>query len=232
MSGSVDILCLANSEKRGQRCLAGVRLDTGGWIRPVSTKKGGALFEDQYTTKCGKTAQPLDSVEIQFEQYSPKYHQPENWLISDKGSWELLDSELNKPQLLALNTVLQRKGKIFSTERNSRSKVELKSALSTQSLALVRPQNARFYIETTDNRNNQPRTEFDFDGYHYDLPITDPRWRQRIKGDNPEDLPSVDDLGNDEDVFFTISLGEEFEGHCYKIVAAIFSLDSELIVDI
>jgi len=105
--------------------------------------------------------------------------------------------------------VLQRKGKIFSTERNSRSKVELKSALSTQSLALVRPQNARFYIETTDNRNNQPRTEFDFDGYHYDLPITDPRWRQRIKGDNPEDLPSVDDLGNDEDVFFTISLGEE-----------------------
>jgi len=232
MSGNVDILCLANSKKHGQRCLAGVRLDTGGWIRPVSTEEGGALFEDQYTTKCGKTAQPLDSVRIHFEEYSPKYHQPENWLISKEESWELLDSELNKPQLLALNTALQRKGKIFSTERNSRPKIELKGALSTHSLTLIRPRNTQFYIETVDSGNNQPRTEFDFEGYHYDFPITDPRWRQRVEGDNPEDLPSVDDLNNNEDVLFTISLGEAFEGYCYKIVAAIFSLDSELIIDI
>ena len=232
MSGKVNILCLANSEKSSQRCLAGVRLDTGGWIRPVSTTGGGALFEDQYTTKSGKIAQPLDSVRIHFDQYSPKYHQPENWLISGEESWELLNSELNRPQLLALNTALQRKGKIFSTERNSRAKVELKGSLSTHSLTLIRPQNIQFYIRTSDNGNNQPRTEFDFDGHHYDFPITDPRWRQHVRGDNPDDLPSVDNLDNDEDVLFTISLGEAFEGHCYKIVAAIFSLSSELIVDI
>lgn len=232
MSGKVDVLILANSKKHRQRCLAGVRLDTGGWIRPVSTREGGALFEDQYTTKCGKIVEPLDSVRIHFDQYSPKYHQPENWLISKEESWELLDSELNKPQLLALNTVLQRKGKIFFTERNSRPKVELQESLSTHSLTLIRPQNTFFYIDTNENGNHQPRTEFDFDGHHYDFPITDPRWRRRVEGDNHEDLPSVDDLDDDEDVLFTISLGEAFEGHCYKIVAAIFSLDSELIVDI
>lgn len=232
MSGKVDILCLANSKKHGQRCLAGVRLDTGGWIRPVSNNKGGPLFEDQYTTKCGKTAQPLDSVRIQFKQYSPKYHQPENWLISKEESWELLDSELNKPQLLTLNTVLQRKGKIFSTEQNSRPKVELKSTLSTRSLTLIRPQNTQFYIKTNHDRNNQPRTEFDFDGYHYDFPITDSRWRQRVESDVSKNLPSVDDLDNNEDILFTISLGESYEGLCYKIVAAIFSLESELIVDV
>lgn len=232
MSGKVNILCLANSKKHGQRCLAGVRLDTGGWIRPVSSKNGGSLFEDQYTTKCGKTTQPLDSVRIQFKQYSPKYHQPENWLISKEESWRLLDSELDKPQLFALNTALQRKGKIFSTERNFRSRIELKNSLSTRSLTLIRPQNAQFYINTRDDRKNQPRTEFDFDGYHYDFPITDPRWRQRVESDNSEKLPSVDDLDDSEDVLFTISLGEEYEGCCYKIVAAIFSLESELIVDI
>jgi len=231
MLGEVDILCLANSEKHGQRCLAGVRIDTGGWIRPVSTEGGGALFEDQYTAECGKVAQPLDSVRIRFDQYSPKYHQPENWLISKQESLELLGSELNKLQLLALNTALQREGKIFSTERNSRSKIELKDSLSTQSLTLIRPQNAQFYINTSSN-NNQPRTEFDFDGHHYDFPITDPRWRQRVRSENPRDLPSINDLDNNEDLLFTISLGEEFEGHCYKIVAAIFSLDSELIVDL
>lgn len=232
MSGKVDMLCLANSEKNGQRCLAGVRLDTGGWIRPVSTEGGGALFEDQYTTECGKIARPLDSVRIRFDQYSPKYHQPENWLISKEESLELLDSELKKPQLLALNTALQRKGKIFSTEQNHRPKTELKDSLSTQSLTLIRPQNTHFYTKTINNENNQPRSEFDFDGHHYDFPITDPRWRQRVRGDNPRDLPSINDLNNDEDILFTVSLGEEYEGHCYKIVAAVFSLDSELIVDL
>jgi hypothetical protein len=232
MAGKVDILCLANSEKHGQRCLAGVRLDTGGWIRPVSTREGGALFEDQYTTESGKVVQPLDSVRIHFDQYSPKYHQPENWLISNEKSWELLNTELNKPQLLALNTALQRKGKIFSTKQNSRPKTKLKENLSTRSLTLIRPQDVNFYIETNNDRNNQPRTEFDFDGYHYNLPITDPRWRQRVNGENPDDLPSVNDLDDDEEVLFTISLGEAFEGFCYKIVAAIFSLDEELIVDL
>lgn len=232
MSGVVEILCLANSIKHEQRCLAGVRLDTGGWIRPVSSWKGGALFEDQYTTKCGKTAEPLDSVRVCFKKYVPLYHQPENWLLAEDESWELLSSELDTPQQLAINIALQREGKIFSTERNSRSKADLKDSLSTRSLTLIRPQDPEFYIKSSETGSDQPRVEFEFDGYQYDFPITDPDWRQRVQEKNIETLPSVDELDDDQDVLFTISLGEEYEGRCYKIVAAIFSLDSELLVDI
>jgi hypothetical protein len=232
MSGEVEILCLANSIKHEQRCLAGVRLDTGGWIRPVSSWEGGALFEDQYTTKCGTIVEPLDSVRVYFEEYAPLYHQPENWILTDDESWELVSSDLDTRQQLALNTALQREGKIFSTERNSRSKVDLKDSLSTRSLTLIRPQDPQFYIKSSETGSDQPRVEFHFDGGRYDFPITDPVWRQRVQKDDIETLPSVDELDNDQDVLFTISLGEEYEGRCYKIVAAIFSLDSELLVDI
>jgi len=205
----------------------------------VSTEDGGALHRDQYTTEDGPV-QPLDSVQIHFGRYVPKYHQPENWKILKGESWELLGSELNRPQLLALNTALQREGKIFFTGENlvekrmldRRGRESRDGILSTHSLTLIRPQNADFYTRTDDSGNTQSRTEFDFDSNHYDFPITDPKWRQRISDEDGEEFSSADDLDSNEDVLFTVSLGEEHEGHCYKIVAAVFSLDTEYIVDV
>jgi hypothetical protein len=45
---SVDLICLANSYKLGARCLAGLRVDGGGWVRPVSDKEDGQLRYGQY----------------------------------------------------------------------------------------------------------------------------------------------------------------------------------------
>jgi len=38
------MVCLANSRKNGKRCIAGIDLDTGNWVRPV--KKGGAELSE------------------------------------------------------------------------------------------------------------------------------------------------------------------------------------------
>ena len=40
---SLDLICLANSSKLGSRCLAGLRVDGGGWVRPVSNQEYGEL---------------------------------------------------------------------------------------------------------------------------------------------------------------------------------------------
>jgi hypothetical protein len=40
---TVEIVCLANSRKAGGRCIAGVRTDTGAWVRPVSSGREGTL---------------------------------------------------------------------------------------------------------------------------------------------------------------------------------------------
>lgn len=38
-----DLLCLAYSRKYSARCVAGIRLDTLEWVRPVSATDHGAL---------------------------------------------------------------------------------------------------------------------------------------------------------------------------------------------
>lgn len=46
---ALDIICLANSRKHGGRCVAGLRTDGGGWLRPVGTLLDGTLYPPDYT---------------------------------------------------------------------------------------------------------------------------------------------------------------------------------------
>lgn len=232
MSGVIEFLCLANSEKHRGRCVAGVRLDTGGWIRPVQTRDGGAIHQSQYTTESGEEVQPLDSVRLHLRRPSPKYHQPENWVISKDTSWELLETELQKPQSIALNAALQRSGEIFRTTENRIAKAELRETFSTQSLTLIQPQDIEFYVNKRDKRSNQPRIRFNFDGHDYDFPITDPNWRNQVSGEQPGVLPTADDINGGQSLLLTISLGEAYEGWCYKIVAALLTVDMDKIVEL
>ena len=58
-----DIICLVNSRKYCGRCVAGLRIDGGGWFRPVTQEEHGTLaFGQAY---CGGTeALPLDVVKL------------------------------------------------------------------------------------------------------------------------------------------------------------------------
>lgn len=227
MSGSVDMVCLANSEKHGDRCVAGVRLDTGGWLRPVSDDTGAGLLETQYETVSGHQPEPLDIIRVELDHQRPKYHQPENWVISTK-SWELLETDLHDRAVLAINTALQREGSILHNTKPAIPKRELTNMPVFRSLTLVSPESPEFYVRERDDNHPQPRTVFEFDGHEYDFPITDPRWRQRARTEGVESLPSAEIVSNDEEILLTISLGEanEKDKRCYKITAAVFTIES------
>lgn len=233
MGGSIEMVCLANSEKHGDRCLAGVRLDTGGWLRPVSDDTGAGLIEAQYETASGHHPEPLDIIQVELGRQRPKYHQPENWVISGE-SWELLETELHDQALMAINTALQREGHILHDTAPAIPKRELKDMPVFRSLTLVCPTNPEFYVREKDYGSVQPRTAFEFDGNEYDLPITDPKWRQRAREDGTGSLPSAEAVDEDEEILFTISLGEanEKDKRCYKIVAAIFTMDSSHLLEL
>ena len=226
MRESIELLCLANSCKNEHRCLAGVRLDTGGWIRPVSTRDGGALTKERYVTKSGHTPTALDTVSVEIERPYPKYNQPENWIITDK-QWKLIDTELNNQQLLSLNTALQRDGSIIFDESDKIAKNELKNGQTVQSLTVVEPQDPTFSIK---KEKDQPRVTFHFDGTEYNMPITDPQWRNAVENGSVDQLPTADQVDDDKELLFTISLGEEYEGFCYKLVASIFTVKAEQLV--
>jgi len=85
----VDIICLANSRKHGGRCVAGLRVDGSGWLRPVGTLPDGTLFATDYVLADGTHAAPMDVIRVGVRAPRPAPHQPENWVI-DGTTWKLV----------------------------------------------------------------------------------------------------------------------------------------------
>ena len=54
------------------------------------------------------------------------------------------------------------------------------------------------------------RVSFSFNSSEYDLPVTDPNFRKIL----------TEEIRHNN--ILCVSLGEEFQGYCYKIVATIF----------
>lgn len=233
MADAIEMVCLANSVKFTKHCVAGVRLDTGGWLRPVSDMNGAALLNIQCETTSGHQPEPLDTIQVKLARHRPKYHQPENWIISG-DSWELLDTELHDRALLAINAGLQREGVILHDTAHAIPKHELTDMLVSHSLTLVSPTDPTFYVRDKDDGTHQPRTTFKFDGHEYDLPITDPTWREQARTGGTGSLPSAETVDDDKEILFTISLGEASDENkmCYKIVAAVFTLDSNHLIEL
>jgi hypothetical protein len=82
-----EIICLANSWKHGDRCIAGIEVSTGNWIRPVSDLDDGRIPN---TTRLINSKEPalLDILEIPLaETYGNCDFQGENRLILP-GVWK------------------------------------------------------------------------------------------------------------------------------------------------
>lgn len=83
-----SIICLANSLKHNGRCVAGIDIATGQWIRPVSRLSSGRISVERSTIN-GEPIQPLDLVEIPLANTGQGY-ECENRLILP-GDWQRLD---------------------------------------------------------------------------------------------------------------------------------------------
>jgi hypothetical protein len=58
----VQFICLAHSKKYSKRCVAGVRLDTGQWIRPISKEEHGELTPAQLQLADGGEPRNFDVI--------------------------------------------------------------------------------------------------------------------------------------------------------------------------
>ncbi len=201
----VDILCLANAWKKGGRCIAGIRMDEGSWVRPVSDTKDGELTDSQCKMDAGRQVAPLDVVRVYLKAPAPRPHQPEDWLISAR-QWRLqrrLDASEAKKVLKKSRELHE--GGIFgtTTDRVPLSQIDsLPGGRIKSSLTVVRAKAPEF---RWGKKPGQKRAVFRHAGTTYDLAMTF------------EDRPPVGQ--STSKWYFTISLGEPFHGSCYKLVA-------------
>jgi hypothetical protein len=223
-----DLICLANSYKDGGRCVAGLRVDGGGWVRPVSTAAGGPLHRRHFELEDRSEPQLFDVVRIGVERHCPLPHQPENWLI-DASRWSLLRRDAGRAYCGLLNNWVARGMDLLGDSRTAISVDEFGRNPASSSLQLIRPRDLHWIVEERENKK-KVRAVFWLGFLHYDLPFTDPEFHGVLlrRGMGIHSL-SETGIPEDSELLLTVSLTEPFNGHCYKLAAALVILPKQQI---
>ena len=218
---TATFVCLANSRKHSGRCLAGKAFHNGAyskWIRPVTEHPSEELQANEHCLQTGQDAAILDLLEIKLLEPKGTLHQQENWLmdvtvpLKKMGSMTLeeLSNLVDTPETLW--------GTGTSTKNGKNNFVPIAEITShSSSLYLVDISNFKVEIRISFGKRDM-RGVFSYGGHEYKLSITDLNFEQRFM-DKP--------LGDYEiaRTLLTISLGENYEGSFYKLIAGIMPIE-------
>ena len=211
-------ICLANSYKRGGRCVAGIEIrfnaaghwgivrDAHGapcWIRPISRSANGeipneeAIFIDLLSIVRAVRVEPCPHGAHAENVY---YERLENTHLQVKLTDVIIDHLLDRYH----SEIFYNQGRAIHPSVYSRG---------NYSLMFIRPESALVYVETYRERT-QFRMEFLYLGVRYDFPITDPDFLDFLR-DDPEQI------GDFPNIMISVSLGLEHEGWHHKLVAGV-----------
>tara|TARA_Y100001935_G_scaffold183594_1_gene152215 strand:+ start:476 stop:1090 length:615 start_codon:yes stop_codon:yes gene_type:complete len=202
---NLEIVIFANSYKDQGRCIAGKTINEKKWVRPVSNKNGGELNHEQikYKNKYGVySVKTLQKIKMKLLERAPLPNQPENFLISNElwtQNYAIQEKEIFN--FLDHPDSLWGYGDRVSIEMINRKKINIE-----QSLYLVEVDKLKLFF----SEENKRRAEFSLNGINYNFAVTDPKFDDLIN--EPEKINNV----------LCISLGSNFQGNCYKLVAGIF----------
>ncbi|WP_371229079.1 hypothetical protein ACAW63_22700 [Pseudomonas sp. QE6] len=223
MSYVHQIVCLANSRKMSGRCVAGKLTagpSAGTWIRPIGTSATHEISERDREYQNGSTAQKLDVINITFTGVANGGFQQENHVIDDNVYWTKVNQVTVNDLARIVDTPvsLWESGNHSYSGRNDRISVAA-LAVPRQTLYLIRPEDVRFTVDAEGANFGNPkrvvRASFTYNGQVYALRVTDPEVEQYYKAQKDGEYPA-------EVNYFTISLGEPYDGHAYKLIAAAF----------
>ena len=195
-----------------------------GWVRPVSARPSEEISEEERRYENGQNAQVLDVIYVPMFEPKAHRHQSENHLIDDKYNWEKVGSANWADVEGALDTV---SGPLWinghSTWNGLNDQVpEAKVDSLASSLYLIRPTNLQINVGIEGGvygpAKRRVRASFSFDRLSYRLMVTDPVIERKY-------LAGQDGSSPVENAILCVSLGELFQGHAYKLVAAVITPD-------
>ena len=217
-SSNKFFICLANSYKRGGRCIAGVEIvfnkdlsfsivrnEDGSphWIRPVARTMYGEI-----PNFVAEGIELLSVIKLTDIVPCPEQAHVENVYYSRMEQCEYSVSQ--EPSIL--NQLIDSKHQSIFHNRGRAVSAEMLMGIN-YSLMLIHPDKAGAYRDENREKSKN-RMKFTYYGVEYDFPITDPAFLDEFKRE-PEryaDIPNV---------YLAISLGLEFEGWHHKLVAGV-----------
>lgn len=229
------VLVLANSMKKGGRCVAGreattgERLDLGPWLRPISDAAEGELLPQHMALDGGGQLEPLDIVDIPVTEHAGDPVHPEDWRVTGEN-WVFVET----CSADTLATLVERPPSLWLQAGRASDRVTtefLKASANHQSLYLIRPQNLRLrYWREFNNYKGyvqkKTRALFDYRGVAYDMGFTDPK----ATAEYCKDYPAVDQPAKEvtppfgDNCVLCVSLTPPLNGTHYKVVATLLAL--------
>lgn len=225
---TVNIICLANSNKLGGRCVAGLELNYRSkpvrWIRLIGDNHPKGLTFHDYRYRNYQIPKVFDVINIPVVSHQPSSYHVENWLIDTsrywykRGEWDL-DTTIKNLTAYIDNEPLWINGYSSSTGTNNRIPQELFGTLRS-SLQLIIADDvtllAKSGIDAKGTEYDRLDAAFWLDDERYVLRVTDPHILRQYSHIN-NDFNALE-LGR---CLMTISLSEPFNGFAYKLVAHI-----------
>lgn len=216
------ILCLANSRKLSGRCIAGREVIDGkprGWVRPVSNHDHQEVSEYERQYQDGSDPRVLDIIDVPVLDWHPGTFQQENWLLDPDFYWTPVGRATWVDLATFIDPVAPLWVNSYSTYHGQNDRIPLAIAEElTSSLVLIEVPEVSLTVfapsQAFGNSKRRVQARFSHAGDSYRFWVTDPVYERRYLA-----LPNGEhQLGR---CFLTVSLGEPYEGYCYKLVAAI-----------
>lgn len=207
-----DIVLLAKSRKHYNYCIAGKDINTGEWIRLISeddtihnaVKPTDLIYEDN------TEAEILDVIRVRVKEIEDEnkiLYQPENYILDDR--YYLLKLEERSPN--GLNNIIDDVELIFFNTSNSISKNDLEEIENVNSLVLIDPE----IVKVKRKNNTYLWANVKYNGEWYNnLTIKDIGFTEKYYNDITSDR-------NFYNIKLVISLGEEYKGSHYKLIASV-----------
>ncbi|MBL7213011.1 MAG: DNA helicase RecQ [Desulfobacteraceae bacterium] len=220
---TLQLICLANSRKYSGRCVAGKEFSgnrVGEWVRPVSNRETGELSLKETCYRNGDSPALLDVMAVPLATPDPRSYQTENYIV-DTGQWirkhQFPLSDLSR--LCDPVDSLWINGYQSNNGLNDRMPEETVKERIRSSLLFIRPGQVSIIVEEGPNLLKRVRSRFTFAGADYWLSVTDPVIENRYFPKDVGQYPI-----NKKNIYLTISIGEPYDGYCYKLVAAVIGL--------
>ncbi|NEJ82471.1 hypothetical protein GR268_38675 [Rhizobium leguminosarum] len=197
----------------------------GAWIRPVSERSTAELSELDRRFENGEHPSVGDIIRVPMKAASPHKYQTENHQIDDKFYWRRIAP--SDPTKLA-QWIDKKSGPLWENHSSSTSGLndrvdEGRAAASVAafggSLCLLQVNDLGIHVAVEgaafNNAKRKVRGDFSYDGHRYRMAITDPKIEAEYlaKGDGEYHIGKS---------LVCISLGDEYKGHAYKLIASVF----------
>lgn len=225
------ILVMANSVKKGDRCVAGLEMipkdgnfALGKWIRPIDPCQPEGAIPLSRIQIGGQSVCPLDCVEMVLSGPAVDPNHPEDWIMEPGTNWKFA----GKYDYSILSSLPDQAGDLWGKE--SAASRRIPKGTATVTLRLIKPKYPvlieAFYEYDSFKSKNQPKRILTMrhENVNHLFSITDPLFEKR-HGLSPKHLAEGDHRKfeiSHENLVIVASLTPPLQnGFQYKIAAAI-----------